>query len=115
MHVEVYATTQMLGKVEIYCYNILLCGVDYYYLRLNSDELQLYAINPKATTKILFLFIYLIFFFTFTYILRDIERQSTSRGGAEREGETQNWKKIPGPELSAQRPMWGLNPGTVRS
>ena len=43
------------------------------------------------------------------------ERQSMSRGGAERERETQNTKQAPGSELSAQSPMWGLNSPTVRS
>ena len=32
--------------------------------------------------------------------------------GAERERETQNLKQAPGSELSAQSPMWGLNPRT---
>ena len=36
-----------------------------------------------------------------------------SRGGAEREGDTE--KEAPGSELSAQNPMKGSNPGTVRS
>ena len=38
-----------------------------------------------------------------------------SRGGAERERETQNPKQTPDSELSAQRPTWGSNLGTVRS
>ena len=41
------------------------------------------------------------------------ERQSVSRGGAERE--TQNPKQAPGPELSAQSPMQGSNSRTTRS
>ena len=32
-----------------------------------------------------------------------------SRGGAERERETQNQKQTSGSELSAQSPMWGSN------
>ena len=38
------------------------------------------------------------FFFTFIYVLRDIERQSTSWGGAEREGDTES---EPGSKLRA--------------
>ena len=38
-----------------------------------------------------------------------------SRGGAERERETQNLKDAPGSELSAQSPTQGLNPQTTRS
>ena len=38
-----------------------------------------------------------------------------SRGGAERERETQNLTQAPGSELSAQSPTWGLNSRTVRS
>ena len=49
------------------------------------------------------------------YLLRrDTERQSMRMGGAER-GETQNLKQAPGSELSAQSPMQGSNPPTVRS
>ena len=43
------------------------------------------------------------------------EAQSTSRGGAEREKETQNPKQPPGSELSAQSPTRGWNSPTVRS
>ena len=61
--------------------------------------------------NISFLFFSLLFFslqhlFTF-------ERQSMSRGGAERE--TQNPKQAPGSELSAQSPTRGSNSQTVRS
>ena len=38
-----------------------------------------------------------------------------SGGGAEREGETQNPKQAPGPELSAQSPTPGSNSQAVRS
>ena len=41
--------------------------------------------------------------------LRDRERQSMSRGGAQRERETQDLKQALGSELSAQSPMQGLN------
>ena len=37
------------------------------------------------------------------------ERQSTSRGGAERDTHTQKLKQVPGSELSAQ-PDMGLEP-----
>ena len=40
--------------------------------------------------------------------MREKERQSTSREGAEREKETQNPKQAPGSELSAQSPNAGL-------
>ena len=39
------------------------------------------------------------------------KRQSASRGGAEREREGDTGlKQVPGSELSAQSPTWGLNP-----
>ena len=37
------------------------------------------------------------------------ERQGVSRGGAERERETQNPKQAPGSKLSAQSPTQGSN------
>ena len=42
------------------------------------------------------------------------ERQSASRGGAERGGDTE-LKQAPGSEMLAQSPAWGLNPQTTRS
>ena len=42
---------------------------------------------------------------------RETDRQSMSRGGAEREGDTES--KV-GSELSTQNPMWGLNLQTTR-
>ena len=51
--------------------------------------------------------------------MRDTERQSTSRGGAERERERQtdrqNPKQAAGSEPSAQSLTQGSNPGTMRS
>ena len=52
------------------------------------------------------------------FILREKERRVSVTGGGAgrergREGErerTQTWKQAPGSELSAQRPMLGLNP-----
>ena len=38
-----------------------------------------------------------------------------SRGGSEREGDTESVKEAPGSKLSAQSLMQGLNPQTVRS
>ena len=46
---------------------------------------------------------------------KDRKRQNGSRGGAERERETQNPNQAPGSVVSAQSPMWGLNPQIVRS
>ena len=46
---------------------------------------------------------------------RETDRQSMRGGGAEREGETQKLKQAPGSELSAQSPMQGSNPQTMRS
>ena len=43
----------------------------------------------------------LLFFFNVYSFLRDRERQSTSRGGAERQGDTES-EAAPGSELSAQ-------------
>ena len=40
----------------------------------------------------------------------ETERQGMSRGGAERERETQNPKQAPGSEPSAQSLIQGLNP-----
>ena len=61
------------------------------------------------TLKNVFLMLYLF--------LRERERESASErlGEKQREGETQNWKQIPGSELSAQNPTWGWNPRAVRS
>ena len=50
---------------------------------------------------------FVIFFHVYSF-LKDRERQSTSRGGAEREGDTES-KQVPDPELSAQSPMRGSN------
>ena len=49
----------------------------------------------------------------FIYFLK--ERQNVSRGGTERERETQDPKQAPGSELSAQSPTRGWNSQTVRS
>ena len=46
---------------------------------------------------------------------RERKRISMSRGGAERERETQNLKQAPGSELSAHSPTQGLNSQTARS
>ena len=43
------------------------------------------------------------------------DRDSMSKGRAEREKETQNPKRAPGSELSAQSPTRGWNSQTVRS
>ena len=45
---------------------------------------------------------------------RERERQSVS-GVRKRERETKNLKQVPSSELSAQSPMQGSNPRTVRS
>ena len=42
------------------------------------------------------------------------EKESLSRGGAEREGDTES-EAAPGSEPSAQSWMWGSNSPTVRS
>ena len=46
---------------------------------------------------------------------RKRERRRERGAGAEKEKETQNLKQAPGSELSAQSPMQGSNPQTVRS
>ena len=43
------------------------------------------------------------------------EGERVQAGEGQRERETQNQKQAPGSELSAQSPVWGLNPQTVRS
>ena len=59
---------------------------------------------------------YIAIFFLNVYFGRERKRQSTSRGGAERErGKTQNRKQAPGSELSAQSPMQGSNSQAARS
>ena len=61
--------------------------------------------------------VFKIFFFNFFYIflfLRDRVRQSERGEEAEREGDTGS-KQTAGSELSAQSPMQGSNPQTVRS
>ena len=55
------------------------------------------------------------FFLCLFIFERERERETMSGGGAERERETQNGKQAPGSEPSAQSPMQGLNPRTVRS
>ena len=59
----------------------------------NHDDVRFY-LTPN---------IYTIFKKNFNIysLLRDRERQSMSRGGEERERETQNLKQAPGSELSA--------------
>ena len=52
----------------------------------------------------LFVVVFLMFIFE-----RNGEKQSMSRGGAERERETQNQRQVPGSKLSAQSPMQGPN------
>ena len=56
---------------------------------------------------------FIFYFFNICLFLRERERASTGEG--QREKETQNLKQTPGSELSAQSPMLGLNPRTVRS
>ena len=53
------------------------------------------------------------FFFNVYLFLRERERQTASRGGAERE--TKNPKQGPDSELSAQSPTQGLNSQIMRS
>ena len=48
-------------------------------------------------------------FIVYLFLERERERQSASRR------ETQNPEQAPGSELSAQSPMWGWNPRTMRS
>ena len=53
-----------------------------------------------------------LFFDIFNIYLFLRESEHVSRGGAEREGDTES--EAPGSELSAQSPMRGLNPQTRR-
>ena len=46
---------------------------------------------------------------------REREREQAQAGEEQGEREIQNLKQAPGSELSAQSPMWGWNPRTVRS
>ena len=63
----------------------------------NEKKLQLYVNSTEAC-----------FFFLSSFILR--EREHTWEGQSERERESQA-----GSTVSAQSPMWGLIPQTVRS
>ena len=45
---------------------------------------------------------------------RERERERENKWGRGRERDTQNPKQAPGSELSAQSPMLGSNPPTVR-
>ena len=56
----------------------------------------------------------LTFFFFLSFFLRGKERDRAHEWGRGRESDTQNLKQAPGPELSAQSPKWGSNPG-IRS
>ena len=58
-------------------------------------------------------FVYL-FFFMFIFE-KEEDRDRVRVGEGQRERETQNPKQAPGSELSAQSPMWGSGPRTVRS
>ena len=62
----------------------------------------LFIVAVQASNTIVFLFFKSLFIF-------ERERQSITRGGAERERETQNVKQAPDSELSAQSPTWGWN------
>ena len=55
-------------------------------------------------------FFFFSVFQAYLFILR--EKESRSAGGEEREGERESQA---GTEPSAQSPMWGLNPCTMRS
>ena len=57
--------------------------------------------------------LYFLFFKCFSFIF-ERQRESASKGGAEREG-TWNQKQVPGSELSPQSPIRGSNSGPMRS
>ena len=57
---------------------------------------------------LLLLLLFKKIFFSVCLFLRQRERQSASRGGTEREEDTDS-EAAPGSELSAQSPMWGSN------
>ena len=68
----------------------------------------------------MFLWFFIKFFKVYLFLRerqrqRQRQRQSVSEGGAEIESETQDLKQAPGSKLSAQSPVWGSNPRTVRS
>ena len=68
---------------------------------------------PKGCYQLFFFNVYSFFVCLFVCLF---ERQSVSRGGAERERERekQNLKQAPGSELSAQSRTWGSNSSTMR-
>ena len=62
------------------------------------------------------MFICVAFFLMFIFEReREREREREQAGEEQRGRETQNAKQAPGSELSAQSPMRGSNPRTVRS
>ena len=80
------------------------------YLKLNI------VIREKGPRSDFNLIISSFSFFKNVYLFLERERENMSRGGAEREGDTESKSnQAPGSELSAQSPMWGLNPWTTRS
>ena len=63
----------------------------------------------------LYVYIYIHFFKHLFIFERQRERDRVRMGKGQRERETQKQKQAPGSEPSAQSPMWGWNPPTVRS
>ena len=66
---------------------------------------------PLFSSKMTCFFNYFIIIIFLMFIF---EREREQAGERQRERETQNPKQAPGSELSAQSPMWGLTPRTVR-
>ena len=73
------------------------------YLDLNPDLLLL-TMSEFTLADVHFFF---VFFFNVYLFLIEGQRQSVSRGGAERERETQNPTQAPGSKLSARSLMRG--------
>ena len=68
------------------------------------------TIGVNVVLCVFFILSFFLCLFTF-----ERDRQSVSRGGAERERKTHNLKQDSGSELSAQSLTWGSNSGAVRS
>ena len=79
---------------------------------MDNKNINMYSTGPVIKMKIYFI-LFLIFFLHLFIFER--QRETAWAGEGQREEETQNQKQAPVSKLSAQSPMRGSNPWTVRS